>query len=39
MAVDIQCDISFRGTAQWLDVYVTYEVLPPVSGAPAWHQA
>ena len=29
--------ISFRCTAYWLDIYITYEVMPAISLVPTWH--
>lgn len=31
--------VSFRCTAQWLDIYKSYEVIPTMSLAPTWHYA
>lgn len=30
---------ALRRTAQWLDVYIIYEVVLPVSPVPTWHRA
>lgn len=39
ITVDIQFCISFRCTTLWLDIYVTYGVIPPVSLVPTLHHA
>lgn len=36
ITVGIQYYIRFRGPAQWLDIYITYEVTSPVSLVSTW---
>lgn len=38
MTVDIQYYASFRCAASCLDVYMTYDVFPPIILVPTWHQ-
>ena len=37
VTVDLQYYISFKGTAQLLDIYIPYQAIPPIHLAPTWH--
>lgn len=34
VTVDLQYYISFKGTAQLLDIYIPYQAIPPIHLAP-----